>query len=210
MLADLRSADVPAVRIRSGRGYCSGVLIEPDGCAAAQASTRLVLTCAHHFRRPPMGGYRASGAGFVRQVTAVRTIDGTEMAVALLDAPAPPHDLLALCSRAPYPRAATATTGFGGVLAAAITRPGSYVLTVPVATSRDLRTVVKPAGVVFNRPATVKSDSGAPVVAEGGIVGVQSLILDPWGRNTGIAMISLTAGRLDAIRAAATDLVCRF
>lgn len=49
---------------------------------------------------------------------------------------------------------------------------------------------------IFNTTPAVKGDSGGPVIADGKVFAVQSLILDPFGVNLGVATVSLIDDRV--------------
>ena len=157
-----------------GGGYCSGALIAPD----------IVLTCAHFFRERPHTGARVRIDGSVFPVDSLHLVPGTDVALVRLPEriDATPFVL------GPSPRlfARTLTLGFG-----VQARPGVYLGTLPVSWSRKRVTRVRPAGLVYANPPAVKGDSGGPVLVGGKVVGVQSLILDPKGRNLRIATVSL-------------------
>lgn len=85
----------------------------------------------------------------------------------------------------------TITFGFGGRARRMQVRQGRWLTTIPLAVSRGGQTVVRPAGLVFNRTAAVKGDSGGPVIVDGKIVGVQSLVLDPFGKNLHVATVNV-------------------
>lgn len=198
--------NLPVVRLGGPNSYCSGVLVAPDLAPAVAARTRLVLTCAHfwHDAQPP---FRVQGGGFTAQVTAARAIDGTDLALALLDAPAPPRPLPGL-SRAMPPLGARVTThGFGGRARVSTPREGVVVSPLPWSVSKDFRTVVRHGFAVRNVPRAIKGDSGGPVMWDGAVAAVQSLIVDPFGRNLGIATVAAVGLHIPAIRRAADALV---
>lgn len=213
-------ASSTTVRLNERHRVCSGVLIaEPDSgtghAADGPSSTRLVLTCAHFFRTAPRRGYHVTGFSggkkWRRRILAVRTIDGTDCALALLHHPVAAPALLGLSSARPEWGQEVTTYGFGGLGGAtgrqeARPRWGRVLFGLPLAIGRNLRTVVRPAALVRNDPPAVKGDSGGPVVANGTIAATQSLIADPFGTNLGVATVSVLAPHLPAIRAAAAAL----
>lgn len=167
------------VRLSAPGGYCSGALVAPD----------LVLTCAHFFRGTPTYSVRLLIDGSVHHAAAVTPVSGTDVAVVRLNYPVdvPPLPI----GRRPAVGAPTVTLGYGGHANAPAARPGRYLGTIPVALSRGMATVVRPAGLMFCNPPAVHGDSGGPVLVRGRVVGVQSLILDPFGRNLRVATVSL-------------------
>lgn len=197
-----------AVKIRNRSSYCSGVLIDASLGPRTQQATRLVLTCAHFFRGGLDKGdhYKVSG-GFNRRVAAVRTIDGTDMALCLLDRPTPPRDLPGLAKSTPPFRASVTTWGYGGKARRAQQRSGLFLLPFFRTWSIDFRTTVSPAGFVFNTIPAVKGDSGGPALVDDAVIGTQALILNPLGRNLKLATVALVAPHRQAIAAAATALL---
>ncbi|WP_246817047.1 hypothetical protein [Corynebacterium sp. HMSC078H07] len=102
------------VKIRTRNGYCSGVLVDSSLEPQTQHRAELVLTCAHFFRDGLEEGdmYKVSG-GFNRRLKAVRTIDGTDMALCALDSPAPARDVPGIAAQTPSFRDPVFTWGFG-------------------------------------------------------------------------------------------------
>lgn len=201
------------VRLSAGKTYCSGTLIAADLCAHEAVETNLVLTCAHFFRATKKSGYLVHSQRYPhaeerwkRRVHQVRTINGTDIAVVRFSR-AIKTVTPALGSGRVLPGTAVTTIGFGGHRNHADTRPGHLILPLPLAVSNTGETRVRHAGIVFNAPRAVKGDSGGPTFARGRVVGVQSLVFDPFGRNLGFATISLLAPHIPAIRAACSALL---
>lgn len=170
-------------------GYCSGVLVAPA----------TVLTCAHFLApratnlgrvRCSFGAQGASARAAPRAVAAAYFAPGTDLALAYLDRPVE-IEAGGFFGFGPAPRALdpTVTLGYGAKASVPQPRPGRFVAALPLAVSHELRTVVRPAGLVA--AGAVKGDSGGPVLCGGKIVGVQSLILNPGGRNLHLATVSL-------------------
>lgn len=193
------------LRLKSGRSYCSGVLISPDLEAAVHARTDLVLSCAH-FLRGRSGPIFVDGAWFPTKVLGAVRIPRTDIAVLRLDTPSPPKDLLRLStSPAPF-LAPTVTEGFGGGLRRPGQRVGRVIARSPIAVGRNLRTFVTSAAILHNNPKAIKGDSGGPVIVNGEIAAVQSMVTDPLGVNTGIATVAQVAAHRGAIAAAVAAL----
>ncbi len=194
------------LRISSGTRFCSGVLISPDLGAAEHARTEYVLTCAHFFRGKT-GPFKVGGAHFTATVLGAVTIPWSDLAVVRLDKAAPPKDLLPVATRRARLLAPAVTQGFGGSWYRRRERVGRVIGWVPLAASRDLRTVVRSGVLLRNDPKAVRGDSGGPIIVDGQVVAVQSLIMDPFGVNLGIAAGSQVAphrGRIErAVRALA-------
>lgn len=168
------------VRLSCRGAYCSGTLLAPD----------IVLTCAHFFREYP-DGVTVRSRGKIRTITTVDIVRGTDIALVrirpfqhLRDASFPQ------LGGAPSPGQTTATFGFGGRAARLQVRDGHWITPVPLAMSRT-GSLVRPAGFVFNRTPALKGDSGGPVLVGGRIAGIQSLIVDPLGRNSHLAVVNL-------------------
>lgn len=180
------------LRIAAGRTYCSGVLISPDLDAALKTRTEFALTCAHFFREKE-GPLKVGGANFHATVLGAVTIPLTDLAVVRLDRLSPPKDLPRVStSRAPF-LARTLTRGFGGSYLSPQQRHGRVVGYTPFGFSRNLATVVRSGALIYNNPPAVRGDSGGPVIVDGEVVGVQSLITDPFGKNLRIATIQQVA-----------------
>lgn len=172
------------VRITNGRKYCSGVLITPTE----------VLTCAHFFRDLRYHTYLWV-AGLRRVPREIETIPGTDLAIVHVPtiAHVAPEDMPQI-GPTPAPLTETVTVGFGGTTRGRDSfrlRRGLFLLRSPIAVSRGMATVARPAGFIFNYNPAIKGDSGGPVFADGRVIGVQSLIVDPAGVNLHVAATAL-------------------
>ncbi|WP_087117911.1 S1 family peptidase [Corynebacterium urinipleomorphum] len=174
------------VRLSARRAYCSGTLVASD----------TVLTCAHFFRHYPDGVTVRSHRGKIRTITSVDLIDGSDIAVVRIR---PFQQLqeeeLPTVGDVPRPGQPTVTFGYGGRAKRLQARDGVWITRMPLAISRT-GSLVRPAGVVFNRIPAIKGDSGGPVLAGGRVAGVQSLIVDPLGRNSHFAVVNLVPAGL--------------
>lgn len=202
------------IKISNGRRYCSGTLIAPDLEATEEKiSTSLVLTCAHFFRTAPIGAFYVRGRGLNRKLQAVRTIDGTDIAIALLQRPAPARGLLGVGSQSLYPGMKTVTLGYGGNSKYAIEKRGTALLPLPISYSRGFETRVRPAAIQINTPKAIKGDSGGAVLSmrdgdgQPTINAVQSLVLDPLGINLGLATVAQTSTHKKSLYRAAQGLI---
>lgn len=175
------------VRVTAPGGYCSGTLVGPE----------TVLTCAHFLASADVTSVRCAVGGTARRARAVEIFAHTDLAVVHLTSPVDAAQPFPRFGPPPKPLAPTITFGFGGRARQPAARVGRFVTALPFAVSRSGTTFVRPAGVIINTPPAIKGDSGGPVVASGRIVAVQSLILDPLGRNLGIATVSLVDALFD-------------
>lgn len=173
------------VRISARGAYCSGTLLAPD----------VVLTCNHFFREHA-GGATVRIGSKVRTIRSVEPVHSTDIAVVytrpfrhLRGADFPE------LGDAPQIGTPTVTLGYGGRAKRLQARDGRLLTPLPVAISRT-GSLVRPAGLVFNRTPAIKGDSGGPVLAGGKIVGVQSLIVDPFGRNSHFAVVNILPAAL--------------
>lgn len=174
------------VRLSARGAYCSGTLLAPD----------TVLTCAHLFRQHPDGVTVRGHHGKIRTIKSVDLIDGSDIAVVRIR----PyqhlqHEDLPTVGDAPSLGQPTVTFGYGGRARRLQARDGVWITRLPLAIART-GSLVRPAGLVFNRTPAIKGDSGGPVLAGGRIVGVQSLIVDPLGRNSHFAVVNLVPAGL--------------
>lgn len=184
------------VRISEPGGtFCSGVLIAADLNAYPQARTRLVLSCAHFLRKHPCP-FQVSAPGMSdNRLVDVRCQKFGDLAVGLLETPAPPRELMALSSRrGQLWRTPTCTSGYGGGETQDLKqRYGRILWPVPWAFARDFSTHVRGGATLWNHPKVVRGDSGGPVCQGEEIIGVQSLIMDPLGVDLGLATASQVA-----------------
>lgn len=178
------------VRLTRAGTFCSGTLIAADLTPRERHRTRFVLTCAHFFRDSDQA--RVRGFHFTRRVVAVHRVPGTDIAVVEMDRPSPPLDVPRVAATALPPLARTVTLGASGAA------PGRALLGLPLAVSR-LTTLVRPA--LIQLSGAVKGDSGAPVLFDGAVYATQSLVLDPGGRNLGVATVAPVARHWHTIRA---------
>lgn len=195
------------IRIGLRTGYCSGVLVALDLQHAPAATTDLALTCAHYFDTD-RSGTAVRGRNFHSTVAAVRKISWTDLAVIRLAKQSPRLELPGIATyRAPWLHRAT-THGFGGTrkTARSAERPGRVYGHVPIAMSRELKTFVRSGAVLHNNPPAIPGDSGGPVIMGDKVVALQSLILNPFGRNLRVATASQLAPHLPAIHRAIREL----
>lgn len=186
------------IKIGGRGGYCSGVLISPDLRYSPATRTRFALTCAHYFHTDRTG-VGVSGSAFHTTLADVRRVPWTDLAVVRLAKESPVQDLPAVSdTRSPLFRRSV-THGYGGHQRKSRGKPGRVLLPVPLALSRELRTFVRSGAVLYNNPPAIHGDSGGPVLVDGRLVALQSLILDPFGKNLRIATVSQLAPHRRAI-----------
>lgn len=201
---------VTPVALRGPRAYCSGALIAPDLQPGKGVATRFVLTCAHYFQEIEASRFTVSVRGAHIPAIAARAINGTDIAVVYLARETSPMVVAGLAHNAPAVGEHTRTFGFGGKARSAQVREGYFVTSLPFAFTRDFKTRIREAGLVFNRNAAVYGDSGGPVMVDGTIVGTQALIAEPFGRNIHVATVSLVAPYRESIRQACALLDTQF
>lgn len=167
------------VRVHTPTGYCSGVLIDPY----------FILTARHFLRHRTAGDMFVFGDHWNRKVSGWIDLATTDISVLRLAR----HIM-----EADHP---TISYGMGG--GKPQQRPGTIWFKFPQVIGKNYHTRVRHALVIRqpNNPA-IPGDSGGPVMVNNQLVGLQSLILDPYGKNLGVATISLISPHLGEIRAA--------
>ena len=173
------------VRLHSASSYCTGTLVAPD----------VVLTCGHFFI-PLLAKLRSVTcliSSERRRIEELYLFPGTDIALLTLRQPVEVAAFPTI-GRAPAPLTQTVTFGFGGGARTPNVRAGRYLTPLPIAVSRAGYTRVRPAGLVLS--GAIKGDSGGPIVANGSIFAVQSLILDPFGINLRLATAALVGPRV--------------
>lgn len=196
------------VKFSQNRSYCTGTLIHDDLAPASNRPTDLVLTCRHYFRdRSIEDRIRVrSGNFFTSTVADWAGIPASDLAIVRMAKPSPPRDLPGLATGRPRLFSKCTTHGFGGGAREAVEKPGRIMGFLPFSFSRDRATVVAHPALTYNTPIAVKGDSGGPVIVDGEIAAVQSLVLDPFGRNVGVATVSMV-GPMRGKLAAAVQLL---
>lgn len=214
------------VRLSAPGRYASGFLVSKalvDAALSTQVDpgarelpshvsdrAEFVLTAAHFLR--------GSGGASPIRVRGVRlsgmarehvSIFGTDIGVLRLETPAPTRQLPMLSPTPIRFGQHTVTYGFGGRSTALVPKElhGRVLARVPFALSRNPFTRVRYGVMVFNRsePA-IRGDSGGPVLADGMVYGLQSMITDPLGFNTRVATVAALSPHLAAIRRAMEQL----
>lgn len=69
---------------------------------------------------------------------------------------------------------------------------GRCLFVWPIHIARNMRTIAIPSATVVHNRKAIKGDSGAPVLRGWEVVGIQSMITDPFGINLGLATTALT------------------
>ena len=182
------------VRVHTPTGYCSGVLIDPY----------FILTARHFLRHRTAGDMFVFGDHWNRKVSGWIDLATTDISVLRLARPIMEADHPAI-TPPPLPplTRGTPTISYGMGGGKPQQRPGTIWFKFPQVIGKNYHTRVRHALVIRqpNNPA-IPGDSGGPVMANNQLVGLQSLILDPYGKNLGVATISLINPHLGEIRAA--------
>lgn len=189
------------VRISRNAAYCSGALIQDDLEDSTSGDTDLVLTCAHFFRdrSTPV---KVTGTGVINRVADVETLPGTDIAVVRLRRILRNRAIPRVSDLRPGLLYRCRTEGYGGNSPTVRARTGRIIGFSPFAISRDLKTRVRHAAFVYSGDPAVRGDSGGPIIIDGTITAVQSLILDPGGIHLGMATVALTGPQINHIQQA--------
>lgn len=197
------SAAVAGPAGQTRRTTCHGCVIGHNQTGA------VVLTVAHFFDTVSPEDVRVHlvATGSYRRLVDLDIIAGTDLALVVTQAryAVPtryPHDFL----HPYYPSLANAPVrAFERVLTVAEDPiPGTVALPVPYGIGSMGRIRVRRGALVVPDPGRKVhlGDSGSPVLRAGEIVGVQSLVFNPWGVNTGLSTIACVLPHRDYIRAA--------
>ena len=210
------------VRLRASGRYASGLLVTQELIDAAlvlrsghgsgdfqsQVAQRagFILTAAHFLRGPAgEGKVQVRSSHFSGTAQGHVAIFGTDIAVLKLDGLAPTAQLPGIAPGQLSSGQHTITYGFGGRSTATVPKQlqGKVLFTVPWAVSRNPFTRLRHGVMIFNsiEPA-IRGDSGGPVLSDGLVYGLQSMITDPFGINTRVATVALFGPHLPAIRRA--------
>lgn len=177
----------------TNRTTCVGSVIGHNQTGA------VVLTVAHFFDHVLPEDTRLSldATGTHRRAMRVETIPGTDLALVVTNA-------RFSAELRPYypPLSAAPLRPFTRVLTVARNPiPGTVVTPVCVGLGTRMRIRVRRGALVapdLGRKVHL-GDSGSPVLAEGHIVGVQSLVFNPFGVNTGLSTIACVRPHLARI-----------
>ena len=185
------------VRIKSAGRYASGLLITkkhvtdtfvPSVTSIAERAT-FILT-ADHFLRSCSKVIYVRGENFTATATTSLSVFGTDLGLIKLDGKAPTIPLPLFADKPLRVGMKTTTFGFGGLPSATVAKEihGRVISAIPHGVSRNRITRVHHGALIFNSPEkAVKGDSGGPVLVNGRVAGIQSMISDPGGFNTGVA-----------------------
>ncbi|MFP7365784.1 trypsin-like serine protease [Corynebacterium callunae] len=205
---------IHTVRISSGRHYASGLLLtkrqlsesfKPAGLVHHLSDrARFVLT-ADHFLRGADKMIRVRGHNFSTTASTYLSVFGTDLGIIVLDSQAPTMALPLFSATPLKPGMSTTTFGFGGNQKGRLPKEisGRVLLRIPSSLSKNGITRVTHGALIYNSPAkAVRGDSGGPLLVNERVYGVQSMILDPAGLNTGIATVASTTEHLVALERA--------
>ncbi|WP_126316912.1 trypsin-like serine protease [Corynebacterium kutscheri] len=170
------------VRLRGSKSRCSGVLLSPT----------LVMTARHFVRdnNDCMLSGRVDDGSLWRRYADKAVIHHLTTDIALIHLTAPVFGVTfnwRLATMSLLPGMKMRTIGWAG-------KPltGRYIVYAPWFIGSNRKTIVRAAGVIYNRPVANYGDSGGPVLVGNNIVGIQSMIIDPGKINTGLAVVALT------------------
>ena len=166
------------VRLSGLGSMCSGVVVAED----------MVLTAKHFLAGQVPRDVRVHGVEFSCGVAGWIDIAGTDVSVVRLRESVGGDVVTPVSSLVVRFRMRTFSFGHGNSTAPKV---GLVVAKLPVAFSRSLGNRVRHAGLVKQRNPAVRGDSGGPVFVDGQLVGLQSMILDPFGHNVGLATVAL-------------------
>ena len=165
---------------------CRGVIVgESDGSS-------VIVTCKHVFRLTKWENVTVHRGKTRFPIRDAQEIPTTDIAVVRVEGyfPTPAGYYPPVATTAP-------TVGLTAVTFGASTVPGTVIGRVWASRSKETLTVVRGGLVIATHPPSriVHGDSGAPVVANGAIIGVQSQLIQFAGIETSFAVVStLTAG----------------
>lgn len=197
------------VRIRSAGHYASGLLITEKHVTCllslreGQISERatFILT-ADHFLRTAGSVISIRGKNFSATATQSLSVFGTDLGLIKIDGKAPTMQLPLISNKPLCIGMKTTTFGFGGLPSATVPKEisGRVISAIRYGVSRNRATRVQYGALIFNSPhKAVKGDSGGPILVKGQVAGIQSMISDPGGYNTGIATAASLTQHIPAI-----------
>ena len=209
------------VRIRSAGHYASGLLISEehlnlalDSQSEMPAEKTITARATHiltvdHFLRECGSVINIKGRNFSATASTSLSVFGTDLGLIKINGRAPTNALPCLATAWIFSGQKTTTYGFGGQPGArsAQAKPGRVIAPIPLSISRNRITRVTHGALIYNAPLkAIKGDSGGPVLIDGLVVGVQSMITDPGGFNTGIATIATLHEHFEALAQAMNSL----
>lgn len=210
------------VRLKAAGRYASGLLLTEalidaalaihSGYGASDFQSQVaqragfILTAAHFLRGPAGDGtVEVHSSNFTGTAQGYVAIFGTDIAVLKLDGLAPTTQLPGISPWQLSPGQHTITHGFGGRSTARVPKQlhGKVLFKVPFAVSRNPFTRLRHGAMILNTPEpAIRGDSGGPVLADGLVYGLQSMITDPFGINTCVATVATLSQHLPAIKRA--------
>lgn len=176
------------VKLSSGTGFCSGVRVAPT-----------IVLSAKHFLRHTLPREIRISAPF-DNVDSFCTISGwigiPHTDIAVVAAPLPDDHSFTNVATVPISSTSlrladrTISVGLGG---ASAIKPGWVIATLPFACGKNIHTRVRHAAVLAQRDPAVRGDSGGPILIDGKVYALQSMILEPFGHNIGCATVAQIA-----------------
>lgn len=181
------------VRLVAPGSMCSGVVVAAD----------MVLTAKHFLQNKVPREVVVRGEGFSCGVSGWIDIAGTDVSVVRLAEVVDVALVVPVSARVVRVGMQVVSFGFGN---SSEPKYGVVVARLPFAFSQTLGNRVRHAVVVSQRNPAVRGDSGGPVFVAGELVGLQSMITDPFGYNLGFATVAVLAPYVGAIAVAMNRL----
>ncbi len=170
-------AKASLLRFSGPRSYCSGVLITPD----------MALTAQHFLNKKVPNEISVSKPDYNGHIAGWIDIAGTDISVVKLATAVPEADTIMITDHRLRLGQRTYSIGHGN---STEPKPGLVVAQLPLAVSKGLKNRVRFAGVIAQKTPAVRGDSGGPVFNDNGLMAIQSMIFDPYGKNVGLATVA--------------------
>ncbi len=190
------------VKLRSGHGFCSGVRIAPNFVLSAKHFLRHALPRDIQISAPCDTGHSACEiAGWIG-------IPHTDIAVVKAPLAGTPGfadvAVVPLSSRSLRLADRVISVGLGS--GTPDIKPGRVLGVLPFALGKNIHTRVRHAALLAQRHPAIRGDSGGPILIDGAVYALQSMILEPFGRNIGCATVAQVAPVAQKIHSAMNQL----
>ncbi|WP_080796859.1 trypsin-like serine protease [Corynebacterium pacaense] len=195
------------VRLNSAGRYATGVLT--TGSMDPVTDRAGFIITAAHFLHGPAAVIRVRNQTYSGTANRHLAIFGTDIAVLRLNGHAPTMKLPGMATDTLRIGHSTLTTGFGGQPRGLAPKElhGRVITAIPGNVSRNRITRVRHGALVLNAPdRAIRGDSGGPVLKDGIVYAIQSMITDPLGFNTGLATVAQVGPFLPEIQWAMDQL----